>query len=379
MAEVSLSLLAIGSLLLYRLDSLVPNFSASEIVTRISSSSLHAILHDPLFAPYKLLQYCLIRTGYLNVFAMRLVSVLFGAIAIYVMYYVLKKWHSHRVALMGTVLFATSSWFLHYARLATPSITYTLLLAALAYGTWIRHTRKPGIAVLIGTGLILSFIYIPGLIWFAVIGVIWQKQSVVRMCSKAPKITVIAALSLLVLLVPLGYAVYQNTLLLRSLAGLPQNTWPTLALVKNNAVTLADLLFFRGNKDAMVGLVGLAVFDVFALAMLVLGIYDYILMRKLDRIKMLGGTLLLGTILICLGGPVNSILLTPFMYVVIAAGVGWLLEQWFTVFPRNPLVRTIGLSLLLVAVGLSCWYQLNRYFVAWPHTKATKQVFTIKS
>jgi len=202
---------------------------------------------------------------------------------------------------------------------------------------------------------------------------------VVRLCSKAPKLTVVAFLGLIILLVPLGYAIYLDTTVLRSLAGLPMNTWPTLNAIGHNVTSLGNLLFLSGNQDAMVGLVGLPVFDIFAFAMLTLGAYDYIFMRKLDRIKMLGGTLLLGVILISMGGPVSSILLAPFIYVIIAAGVGWLLEQWFTVFPRNPLVRSIGLGLMLVAVGLTCWYQLNRYFVAWPHTKATKQVFIIKS
>jgi hypothetical protein len=376
--EIGLSLVAIGALLLYRLVSLVPNFSQAEIATRISSSSLHNIVHDPLFAPYKLLQYVLLRLHHTGPFAMRFVSVLFGIAAIYTMYYVLRYWHSRRVALMGTALFAASSWFLHYARLATPSITYTLLLTTLAYGTWIRHTRKPGLAVLIGAALGCLLIYTPGLVWFAVLGLVWQRRSIAKLLSKAPKLAVLAMVGLIVSLLPLAYAITQNVDLLRSLAGLPVDIWPTVQQLWHNFVDLADLLLFRGNRVAMVGIIGLAMLDIFAIAMLVLGIYDYVYMRKLDRMKMIGGTIVLGTILICLGGLVSSILLAPFLYVLIAAGIGWLLEQWFTVFPRNPLVRGVGLTLMVAVVAISCWYQLTRYFVAWPHTKETRQVFSIK-
>lgn len=376
--EMGVSFVLVAGLLTYRLATLVPNFSLPEIATRISSSSIHAIIRDPLFAPYKLLQYCLIRLHHHGPLAMRLVSVLFGILAIYIMYYILQYWHSRRVALMGTALFATSSWFLHYARFATPSITYTLLLATLAYGTWIRNTRRPGLAVVVGAALGSILIYTPGLIWFAILGLVWQKQSIIRLSSRAPKLTILALVAFVVSLLPLAYGISQDIHLLRSLAGLPMNSWPTLSSVAHNFVSLADLLFFRGNHEPTVGLIGLAAFDIFGVAMLVLGIYDYVYMRKLDRMKMIGGTLLLGTILICLGGLVSNILLAPFLYVLIAAGIGWLLEQWFTVFPRNPLVRGVGLSLMIIVVALSCWYQATRYFVAWPHAKTTKQVYTIK-
>ena len=63
------------------------------------------------------------------------------------------------------------------------------------------------------------------------------------------------------------------------------------------------------------------------------------------------------------------------MFLIAAGGVALMLQQWFTVFPYNPFARTVGLVLLLFALGTTSFYSLNQYFVAWPHTPETKQTF----
>ena len=112
--------------------------------------------------------------------------------------------------------------------------------------------------------------------------------------------------------------------------------------------------------------------------MCLLGIYAYYNKRKLDRTKLIAGVLVLGTVLIGLQGSVSMILLAPFVYLLITAGVAYLLDQWLTVYPRNPLARFIGVSLIILTVGLSCLFNLRHYFVAWPNAPATKQVYKYK-
>jgi hypothetical protein len=66
----------------------------------------------------------------------------------------------------------------------------------------------------------------------------------------------------------------------------------------------------------------------------------------------------------------------PIIYLVVAAGIAHLLNQWFSVFPRNPIARTIGWSLIGIVLVLVCSFHLVHYFVGWPQASATHEVFT---
>src|SRR5690606_18724064 len=109
--------------------TLVPGLSEAELQTLNQSGDWHVILDNPINAPYKLLQLVLAKFDLVSPFTVRSISALCGLAAIGAFYYVLSRWHTSRIALLGTALFATSSWFLYYARLATPEIL--LPLAAL--------------------------------------------------------------------------------------------------------------------------------------------------------------------------------------------------------------------------------------------------------
>src|SRR5579864_2395726 len=108
--------LVLTLLLLYRLGSLMPTLSQAEISARSASNSLHSILHNPVNAPYTLVVYVLIRLHHHGALALRSVTALYGLLSLGGFYYILRRWQSLRVALLGTLLFGTSAWFLHIAR-----------------------------------------------------------------------------------------------------------------------------------------------------------------------------------------------------------------------------------------------------------------------
>jgi len=53
-----------------------------------------------------------------------------------------------------------------------------------------------------------------------------------------------------------------------------------------------------------------------------------------------------------------------------------MLQQWFTVFPRNPFARSAGAILMTIVVLLAAYNGFSQYFIAWPNTPETKAVFT---
>lgn len=364
-------------LLLYKIGSLVPGLSASESLAKQQAASFHVILENPVFLPYKTLQHAIGILDYQTPTALRFISALAAATCIYLFYYTLKKWYSPRVAVLGTILFATSSWFLHYARLATPDITFTAIIAVVAYGAWIRYTNRHSLALVIGTVLAVSLIYVPGFIWFVVPGIIWQRKALLNTLRHASKPSLGIAAVVLALLAPLVWSVYENPLVLRDILGAPSSI-PSLGTVINNTLSIPRHLLWANEPNPVVWLDKLPLLDVFTIAMFGLGIYSYSFKKKLDRTKMLAGIFVIGVLGVSLGGKINLIVLQPAIYLVATAGVALLMQQWFTVFPRNPLARTIGISLISLSVIMVAFYNTRHYFVAWPNSPETKKVFTLQ-
>lgn len=376
--EVILAGIAIFLLLFFQLGSLVPGLSPGEVLTRQSSYSLENIFMSPLFAPYKLLQFCVIKLGFDSAFGIRAVSAVVGVMIIFTVFYVLRRWYTVRVSTIGTLLFACSSWLLVYARQATPDICYGLIIVLLAYGTWVRRTKRAGLALFLGALLCGLLMYIPGLVWVLILGMLWQGKEIIKLAKEAPRLSVLNGLLFVLIITPLVVACINDTSLIRLFVGLNPLVRLTPSGFFHNIGGQLNAIFWQGPKVASQGLVGSALLDPFVLVMGLLGVYAFVYQRALDRTRMIGGGLVIGLVLIGLGGLVNSLILMPLIYIVAVAGATLLIQQWFTVFPRNPLARALGIIVVSAAVLLTSYYQLDRYFEAWSGSRATKQLFSLK-
>ncbi len=369
---------ALGLLLFFKLGSLVPGFSSPEVIGINSAGSLSKIINNPINAPYKVLQYLLEVLYHPNAFSSRAISALLGIFIVGLFYYVVIKWHSIGIALFTTAMFASSSWFLHNARLATPDVFLLILLASLAYGTWIRYTQHSALVIAYGVILAALLLYMPGLVWFVLIGGFWQRKAIAGHIKNAQLSFLPLIIIGLVILAPLGLAIARAPSLIRPWVGLPLNSLASPYDIFRHILNVPYQLFFRGPENPVYWLGHLPLLDLFTASMFLAGVYAYYFKLKLDRTKLLFGTLGIGTILIGLRGEVSIILLAPFIYFFVAAGISYLLNEWLSVFPRNPLARSIGLSLMIAAISLSCIYNLRHYFVAWPGAPATKQAFRLQ-
>lgn len=370
-----IGLLFVGILLGFKLATLVPGASAAEVTAKAGTTTISALLDNPLYLPHRIVGFIMQQITGGGILAMRSVSALFGLLSVCLMYYVLKAWHTNRVAIFGTLLYASSSWFLHTARSATPDIMMTMLLALLVAGIWFREHKRRWVA-LFAVALMATFlVYIPGMVWFILAVTIWQRK---RIRSELRRINgptiVIAAVFGLIVFAPLGYALIDNIALLKTLIGLPEEFPAPLDFLKNIAA-IPFQLFIKGPDNPAIWLGRIPILDMFSAAMFVLGLYAYYFRLKLDRTRFILALFIIGSVLVALNGPVTLTLLLPFVYIVIAAGVTLMLQQWFTVFPRNPLARTVGSSLLSIAILLACTFHVLHYFVAWPNTPATKDVY----
>lgn len=376
-AWLVLPLAGMGLLLLYKLGSLTGGLSAGEFKAASAPVGWHGIYHQPLDLPLKLARSV--------VFALfpnhgqtltRLPDALFGGLAMVSFACLIRLWHSGRTAVLATLLFATGAWTLHASRLASFDVLYlwatpTLLLVHLLVQ---KYGKLPVVwyGSLIIWGMML---YVPGLIWLVALTVFLQRESLIgswkHFDSWRQRLPYLLAGLIWLPLLIIGLSRPGN---LVAWLGLPPGLAGPARLLKQFAGVPVHL-FVRGPQYPELWLARTPVLDIFALAACVIGIYFYATHRQAARSRLLGLFMIIGVLLVGLGGSVGLSLLVPLLYVAAAAGVAYLLHEWFSVFPNNPFARGLGLGLVCLIVGLSCVYNLRAYFVAWPHNQTARVTF----
>jgi hypothetical protein len=212
------------------------------------------------------------------------------------------------------------------------------------------------------------------MVWLLVIGVIWQYKGIVSLLKQNPVWLWLGSLVIFgLLLVPAAYAIYQQPRFILDIMAIPKVIVP-LEIAKRLVLVPIEL-FVRGPSNTY-WLARLPIMDLFTGAMFVVGFYNYYLRFKLPRTKFL---LWISSILILLIAVLSipTITILPIVYIVITGGITLLLQQWFTVFPKNPLARNTGFIIMLIAILVSSWFQVSRYFIAWRYSNVTQQAYRL--
>ncbi len=380
LAVLCVGAVVLAGLFLFRLDSLVPGVSPVEAptVSQIQARSLGAreILDNPLYLPHQIGQYVLEKTGFTDVAWVRGIGAVFGIVAVLSMFYIVKHWHTPKVAWISIILIGTSSWLLHSARLATPETTYLLLPLLILIGIRLQQGDHPFIMLALATltgGLLL---YVPGMVWFILPGALWQRKRIFDQMADVSNVwNVLLPIGFIILLMPLAYALSINNGLIITWLGVSSDIGSFSEFLKS-IINVPIHIIVRSDANPVLTIGRLPYLDIATTALAALGGYWYTQNRKLDRTKFVFGGLAISTLIVGISGGKSIALVLPFVYLLAAAGITLLLQQWFTVFPRNPLARGLGIGMVSVVIMVTGFYHLQRYFVAWPNTPATKQTFS---
>lgn len=371
----------VGNLLLWQLASFPPyGMSLAEKQIALTPIDLPSLVADPFFIITKFLHglgfYFFGQGGAL---VTRLPSAIMGLLSVGTLMLVLKGWHGIKIAVLGCLLFAASAWTLHVSRYgsydssyltAIPLLLFSQLLLQRVNARWIIY-----VAILIW-GVLL---YTPGMIWFVLLAIWWQRYelgSAWQANNGWWRKLFIIVLSLAWLPLLIVSFLHKPTLIAQWL-GAP-NHFGSITTIAYNAAQVPINLFISGPDNPLAWLGRLPIFDIFSTVMVVIGIIYYIKHWRSGRARQLAGYSALSIILIALGGPVSLSLIVALMYFIAAAGMSQLLREWYTRFPANPVARSIGIIILSVVVLVSCAYNLQSYFIAWPHNSATHAAFTRK-
>ncbi len=358
----------------FQLGSLTHGLAAQEVSYLKHTDSLHDLLHDPIFLPHKVLSYLMQLQPLRSNWAVRLPSALFVAIMAVGVIIFLRRRYSRRIAILGGSLLISSSWLLSIGRLALPEASLVLWLPLLVFYYWLSSRKHRKLALLCSAATVAVSCYIPAFIWLTLGFLIWHRQVIRQELRHIPIwYSLLCAVVLIALLAPLGYAFKQHTSYMLTIAGLPSSL--AVAKAAPNHLLQACLDIFVISKRGAVFTIGrLPWLDIFSTILVILGVYS-IRFTSAREWRLLIVGVGIGAVLLASGGAVTTTVILPFVYIVMAAGLAFLLQQWFTVFPRNPLARPLGTTLLSISVLLIAFYHINKYYIAWPQTPETRQVF----
>ncbi|MCE7936688.1 hypothetical protein DYH10_02785 [Candidatus Saccharibacteria bacterium CPR2] len=370
-------LIALGLYMtLYKLGGLLPGIHNDEAISALNNASLSKIIENPINFPYKLVQWSLISVFGPKILILRIPSVIFGLLAVFLLYHLLRTWYWPRVAILGSLLFVTSSWFLHFARFANPAI----LVAPTVLGFFLTLSRfrltKKFYWIFLAAIFFVIGMYTPYFLYFAAASILvnlWAIKTTLRQ-SKAWIMPVLIIIVILAL-APLGYAIYIKPPVAKELLGIPDNFIGIKALLVNYWGTIAHI-FWTSRENWGYHLGTLPMFDIFTASMVGLGLYHYERHWPSIRSKTLFIALPVITLAVSLKAlPTSFVILIPLFYILATSGASTLLGQWYGIFPKNPIARTVGIIPFALLLATVFYYHHQRYFVAWPQTPEVRQEF----
>ena len=345
----------------YRLRSYAPSLLPEE-VSQLAASRAPLVSGEFLsFPPYNFVQ--------------RTATYLFGADSLYAVrvcafFYIVKKLSREKYAYFGALLFGFSTFMLHAARTAEPTIYLMALgLSIGALAIKVYESRNTNLLILL-TVMSLLPLYTPGgwlVVAFSAPGIFYLiRRSVINLRSKttlAYLILVVAALA------PLLYTLIHTDLS-------PSVLCNCASFSVDNVTTAATALVLTyeapqslwAGEFAIVGLVG----SILA----TLGLIRLSLDWRSKRAALFVVSTTLGLILAgTTSSRVGLAVLVPAIYLLVSYGYQVLSRRWENTFPTNPAARSFGSLVLGFLLLLILNYQMQRYFVVWTQRPETLQYF----
>lgn len=340
------------------------------------SDTVREVFQSPGFMPHRIAMYALQKVGIHHIIYYRAISVVIGLVAVWGFYYILTRWYTRRVALIGAALLSGSSLLLHTVRVALPDVLLLCILMTIAIGLWLQRTKKRLLALYVFVSVLALTVYIPGLIWVAVAALIWQGKRLARVIARQKTLHRCGLiLTPVLLLAPAVASLGLHPLEALTVVGLPAHAIGVRELLSHAQDTLVGIAW-RHKGSSSNWTPNTPVFDIITTAMIVLGFYSLRFEQKLRRSRIQLGILALTLSLVLTMGPVTMVAILPAFYLLAAGGVAFMLQQWFTVFPRNPFARVVAVICICGAVLGITIYQTYRYFTVWPNHPDVRVVLT---
>lgn len=367
-------------ILFYRLANFMPGISHIEQSIIQSTPSFRSLSDNAINLPINLLRITINKTvSNPTIFFDRLPSVVLGGLSILFFGLALKYWYGHRASLLGTIFYLTSFWVISTSRLATNDVQtlfgISLLFLIMAL---IKKKYSSKILYIVSNFVLGLLMFIPGLIWFIVLGlVIYRKEFIYGIKLQKP-ISLILYIIFSIGLIPLAiFNVFKNPQLIYKFIGFNFTHFNLINKLKDLGLAFWHLIFI-GPNNPVYWLGKIPALNILSFVGLILGFYFLIIHIKSSQSIFLLLGLILSMIILGLNKNNSLSLGVPFIYLIVAIGITYLMQLWLKLFPVNPLARGLGVSLIIIAILFSCWFETRAYFIAFRYDPTNRASFDIK-
>jgi len=374
-----LSAVFVVGVLFWKLGTVTPGLGPNEVAARTASASAHLLYNQPVNAPHNLWLYLLAKVHARSFFWLRSVSVAFAIVFCVAFYKIARSWFGKPVAWLTTLLFTTTPLLLLAGRSVSPEIMYLTPMLLTAVYFWLTRLEKASPPIYLGLiALTAICLYVPGGIWLIALGYFFAKNGFRKLYGHFPKkLSLIGLLLFLLIIAPLVDSLIKQPHLARQLALVPA-TWPApFTALRQIGWSAVGLVWHSGaHADLQIGKLPLI-----NAAQTILTIFGVMALFSRARVKAYGVALVILLAVVAAGLNDNTTILLialPALMIFTAAGLRYLIIEWQSIFPRNPIPRTFAYVLVVSVCAVSLIYGVRYSLAAWPNTVSTRATYVLK-
>ncbi len=364
------------SLYLFQIGGLI-GLSPAEVATVATNRSVAGIMNSPANAPYQLSSWLFLQMPIeaLEIRA-RLASVATALLSIGLLYALIRRWYGAHNALISLLLFAPSGWLLHTGRYGTGLIMLTCMVISLvAAASWVSTSKPNGRYVLIFALTASVAIFVPAGIWFVIAAACIVRRNLISHANAASPGQLAASVSAVVTSISLLCTVFiLRPGLVKSWLGLPSQ-FPEATVMLTQAMNSLTYFIARGPNASEYWLAHTPILDIASTAFFVIGAIFFAKHYKCTRVQLLAAFMSICVVLIATNGPSALAYAAPLIYLTVMTGIVYILRQWSTVFPRNPIARNVAYTMVITVLVTIVVFHTQRYFVAWRKNPDTTHVY----
>lgn len=361
-------------------DILPPGLSSAEQQSVVTSHAL-SFTELPNAAqvvnlPYHALQKISLDFLGLTPFGVRLPSLVFAAITIFCLSFIIKRWFKVNVAIVATMIIVTSTWFLTMARLGTPDImipfwTSVLILCATYVSQQTKRWHLWKALFGLSAALALYTPYMAYLFLATLIAAMAQPhlRYLIRQSSKVG--ITIGVFFFVALMVPLGWGIYKDPGLIGAIFAIPAAIPEPVQFGRDLLQALSNLgwPFNVSSGQIVTPLMGFA-----TLSLVVVG--GIRLLGDFHSVRAYVLLIWMALLIPIIGfNPGNlTVLFVPAM-LVMTIGLNLIVRYWYRLFPFNPYARIFGLVPLFFLVFSIMQFNYQRYTYTMLYSPEAGKVF----
>lgn len=377
--HVGFILLALAYIaLLFGLPLLAPNgLSESEMASAAHSYGLQpdsVLKGDIVNLPYRTLQKLSIMLFGLNVYSVKLPSIVIGLILGLLLILLLNRWFKTNVALLASILAILSASFLFLAGSGTPLIMLVFWPTLLLWlGSKIQGVTKPKpLYCFVFAFALLASIFTPHLIYLAAFIVLFALlHPHLRFTIKTlPTVPLILTLFIILMgLAALVVAAFVNPAIIPELLLAPGLTLG--GFIENVKVAFLPLFSWNTTLESqfLSPFVGLA-----SIALAAIGLLSTTKGFFASR-NSIASCLIVFTIFLAGLNPESAILILLPLSILIAHGLRYILDKWYTLFPDNPYARISGVLPIGAFMGIMIYGGITHFLYGYRYVPMVADEF----